>query len=266
MFFALLFFAIGQKEFSTSFPIIATVGIFSSTFMIIPTLIIELRKSLILKRIGAAKITKHEFLLILFFYFFIVILVAIIWAFILYTIFGAIKSGVRDSWKYHKNIGNVIYAALILGVLSIIFSIFIGLNIKNSMIASAISFCIIFFSLFTSGLLMPITQVRQINGLVIVGFIIPFDWPIIMMQEAWGVGSLVFNPEIGKSVYYLANDNIWNFYSSFKVFVLTKDLQPITKEVEIVSSLAKGWNIFAPWITLAIVGPIIPFTFKWTER
>lgn len=261
LFFALLFFAIGENEFITSFPLISSIGILSSTLMIIPTMMIELRKSLILKRIGAAKVSKHYFLIILFSYFYCVSLIAIAYAFTIFAILGTIRYGSHATWVKHR-IGDSIYSSLVLSTISVIVSIGIGMNIKNSMIASAISFCIIFFAIFTSGLLMPIAQVRQIDGLVWIGYIIPFDWPIIMMQEAWGVGSFV--KENDQSIFYMDTDNIWNIHNAFNIYVLDKVGK--LKEIELISKFAKGWNIFAPYVFIGIFAPSLPLTFKWTER
>lgn len=262
LFFGLLFFAVGKNEFITSFPIISSVGILSPTLMIIPTMIIEFKKSLILKRIGAAKISKNYFLILLFLYFYVVVIVAIIYAFILYAILSSIRYGLKDSWEKH-NIFDAIYSCFVLWTISIIVSIIIGLNTKNSMIASAISFCIIFFSLFTSGLLMPISEVRQIKGLVWIGYIIPFDWPIITLQESWGIGSFI--PNNGQPYYWIDSDNIWNIKEAFYIYV-SKIGQKDPVQIKLISKLAKSWNIFAPYVFIAVLSPILPLTFKWTER
>ena len=71
LFFALMFFTMGQKQFAISLPVIVSIGVLAVTLMIIPTLIIDLRKSLILKRIGSSKISTNQFLFILIIYFYI---------------------------------------------------------------------------------------------------------------------------------------------------------------------------------------------------
>ena len=261
LFFALMFFAMGQKQFAISLPVIISIGVLAVTLMIIPTLIIDLRKSLILKRIGTSRISTHQFIFILVVYFYIWIFLSIIFSFILFAIISpfASEESKENAWKNH-DIGSTIYSALILGTMGIVSSVFIGTFCKNSMIASAIAFIVIVFSLFTSGLLMPFSIIRQIEAMRALNYFLPFNWPMLMMQEAWGVAN--FNPLTGFSI---ASNNVWNIMEPLKITVPKFGEISIIK-LDAISSLAKGWNIVGPFIftTGLVLG--VAFAFRWTER
>ena len=261
LFFALMFFAMGQKQFAISLPVIISIGVLAVTLMIIPTLIIDLRKSLILKRIGTSRISTHQFIFILVVYFYIWIFLSIIFSFILFAIISpfASEESKENAWKNH-DIGSTIYSALILGTMGIVSSVFIGTFCKNSMIASAIAFIVIVFSLFTSGLLMPFSIIRQIEAMRALNYFLPFNWPMLMMQEAWGVAN--FNPLTGFSI---ASNNVWNIMEPLKITV-PKFGEISIIELDAISSLAKGWNIVGPFIftTGLVLG--VAFAFRWTER
>lgn len=261
LFFSLLYFAIGGNQFFASFPIISTIGVISVTFMVIPTLIIDLRKSLILKRIGAAKVSSYKFLSILSSYFLILIFVSILYSFILYMILGSVIGGIAKAFEKH-DIWSTVYSAIILGVMSISISVLIGILVKNSMIASGIAFIVIFFSIFTSGLLMPITTLRQIKGLEILGYLTPLDWPILMMQGAWGVASLAADMK-----YEIIVDNVWNLSESFVVKVQEYgSLQPKLIDFPIMTQFTKSVNLIGPYLIVGSSIFAISFLFKWGER
>ena len=266
LFFGILYFIIGSQQFIASLPIIATIGIMSTTLMIIPNLIIELRKSLILKRIGVAKITSFGFLFSIFIYFFICSIICIIYSFLIFALFS-LSIGIEEAWKNHQ-ILNSIYACLILSLISIFISILIGVYFKTSMVASAVSFILIFISLFTSGLISPFSTIRQVFGLVFIGYIVPFDWPILMLEQSWGIGSYLSQNIDGLEVpiYYFVSDNIWEILKPFKLYALPYYGGLKIIEVEAVSSFNKIWNIFAPYFTMGISIGLSFYKFSWVER
>lgn len=59
--------------------------------------------------------------------------------------------------------------------MAIVISVLIGLICKNTIVACAISFIIIFFSLFTSGLLFPLVFMRQVDALVVINYLFAFN-------------------------------------------------------------------------------------------
>lgn len=287
LFFSMLYFAIGKEQFLASLPITATIGILSVTLMIIPNLIIDLRKSLILKRIGAAKISSHKFLSILFLYFSILVIISIAYSFVLYAILGSISAGAKKAFEKHDFIGTI-YSCLVLGAMGILCSIVIGTFVKNSMISSSIAFILIFFAIFTSGLLMPITIVRQVKGLEVFGYIIPLDWPILMMESAWGVTSAVAKEGFDNGTKMLSNelispiietinnvnnpfeivvDNIWNIAQPFNVRVQKYGtFPPIFLDFPIINTIAKSINLIGPYLIFGITSLNIILHFKWGER
>ena len=261
LFFGLIFFAIDKNQFHTALPAIISIGILAVTLMIIPTLIIDLRKSLILKRIGSSKISINQFLFILIIYFYIWILLSILFSFTLFAIIVPIASenSNKNAWKNH-DVGATIYSALILGTMGIVSSIFIGTFCKNSMIASAIAFIVIIFSLFASGLLLPFWIIRRVEAIRGLNYFLPFNWPILMMQEAWGV----LNFDAG-SGFIVTNNNVWNIMEPLIIGVPQFGEATVLK-LEAISSLAKGWNIVSPFIFIISLFLSITLAFKWTER
>ena len=264
LFFSLMFFAMGKNQFAISFPVVVTSGIMSVTLMIIPTLIIDLRKSLILKRIGTSQISTHHFVFILVMYFYFWIFVTIAYSFVLFAIISPIAIGWDRAWQNHF-VGGTIYASLILGTMGIVVSVFIGTLCKNAMIASAISFIVIFFSMFTSGLLMPFSIIRQIDAMRILNYFLPFNWPMLMMQESWGIsGFNLDNPLMPQII--VVSGNIWNWNAELKSNIFQFGGTTPLLDFTMISKLAKIWNIFAPYVVLTVWTTTIALAFKWTER
>lgn len=273
--FAVLYYTIGKEQFLGSFPIIVSIGIVSVSLMVIPTLLIDLRKSLMLKRIGAAKVKPEEFILVLSLYFTIVILISIGYSFILYAIFGtaAANGDLVKAFSKH-DFGSSIYACIILGLISIVISLLLGMLIKNAMVASTIAFIFIFLSLFTSGLMMPIGTLRQVLGLRMLGYIIPLDWPLLMLQGAWGVNglpspnNLVGHPPneiIDVKLFKLYVDNIWNLSKPFDIWT-TQYGGVLPIKFSIMDRTCKSFNLIAPYVFSIISILLIRITFKWSER
>lgn len=267
--FAILYYAIGTEQFSAAFPVIVSIGIVSVSLMVIPTLLIDLRKSLMLKRIGAAKVKPEGFITILSAYFTIIILISISYSFVLYAIFGtAAHHGDLTKTFAQHDFGSSVYSCFILGLISIVISLLLGTLIKNAMVASTVAFIFIFLSLFTSGLMMPIGTLRQVLGLRILGYIIPLDWPLLMLQGAWGVNGLpasIPTPNIDIRLFELYVDNVWDLSKQFMIKITQYGgTKPIW--FPIMDFTCKSFNLIAPYVFSTIAIITIKATFKWSER
>lgn len=126
---------------------------------------------------------------------------------------------------------------MLLGTLGIVIAVFIGTFCKNAMIASAVAFILIFFSMFTAGLLMPFSLIRQIDAMVILNYFLPLNWPMLMMQEAWGVSSFELVGGL-PSALVVASNNIWDL-TPLKINAFQFGGLKILADYEVISTGAK---------------------------
>lgn len=261
LFFNIMFVLMGRNQYATSLTVIISSGIMAETLMIIPSLMIDLRKSLVLKRIGISKMSKHEFVLILVVYFYAWVLATIVFSFALFAITTKIITPDLSVFTNH-DVGAMIYGALILATMSISSGVLIGLIFKNAIVASTISFILIFFALFTSGLLFPIGFMRQVDALVGINYVFYFNWPMLMMQESWGVVSANLATGAFDSIY----GNVFDLSQGLIVNVPKITSLGIAKDFVLFDQFAKGWNLVAPYFAIGLTVGLIPVSFRWADR
>lgn len=261
LFFNIMFVVMGKEQFATSFVLIVSSGILAETLMIIPPLIIDLRKSLVLKRIGISKMSRHQVILILVVYFYAWVLATILFSLIIFVITSLILNPQQAIWNNH-NVFATIYGAILLATISIVTSVLIGLIFKNAVVASTISFILIFFALFTSGLLFPIIFIRQVKALVIINYLFPFNWPMLMMQEAWGVVSA----DLQTGLFGFVSGDIFNLSTNLVINAPKIDALGIAKDFVLFDGFSKAWNQICPYFVITGGATIIPFVFRWVDR
>lgn len=261
LFFNIMFLLMGKSQFATSFVLVVSSGILAETLMIIPPLIIDLRKSLILKRIGISKMSRHQVVLILVTYFYAWVLATITFSLILFIITSKAIDGSAPVWTNHY-VFQTLYGCLILATMAIVISVLIGLICKNTIVACAISFIIIFFSLFTSGLLFPLVFMRQVDALVVINYLFGFNWPLLMMQEAWGVVSA----NLISGAFEIVNQNPFWWQDVLTINVPKVDALGVINDFVLFDQSTKLWNLIAPYLILIPTICAIPKLFRWVDR
>lgn len=260
--FAGIYVAFGLETYVENFPSFVVSGLSAINLIALPSLIVDLRRSLILKRIGSAKIKKDLFILLVFIIFFLLSLIVIIYSFLIYAIAGLFLTNDMNVLFGNKDILTTFYALIQVFIVAFFFGITIGFFAKNPISASIIGFALIFFSLLTSGLFIPLPQLRENDAMRYISYIVPLDAPILMAKGAWGSYSKTLEG-LNIITTYL-NTNMWDINTNFVVSSFGGDEG--IKEIIIFNQVDKIISIISPFLITPILYTSTKFKFTWTER
>lgn len=196
---------------------ILTLEIVSAGALTMPTCIMEIKTSVLMKRIGSTPIKPWMFIITTFIYYFFVIVVVTIWMlFVTFIFFGFLNFKIYSEKNLNKyetlkgmqllfgsgEVSGKTYGINWPGfILSLLFmncvSIFVGLlNVSTSKSTSSSSIkgsMIYFISLILSGMLFPLTFITSNNVLNAMSYITPFRYSNSLVVISWLNGN-IFNP------------------------------------------------------------------------
>lgn len=140
----------------------------------------DLKNSIVIKRIGATPLKNWQFITCVILFYTFLILIGIFWV----LSFG--------SAVYHQDIhfefvnwGYLILAALLIAIMSSIFGLMIGIVANDSPTANALGFVTYIPTAFLSGQYIPYFIFSEKSSLAIIAKIIPFSYPVSIMNRAW---------------------------------------------------------------------------------
>lgn len=226
---------------------ILTLEIVSAGALTMPTCIMEIKTSVLMKRIGSTPIKPWMFIITTFIYYFIVIIIVTLWMlFITFLFFGFLNFKVyspntKDGYETIKGMkllfgngyiqGNeniptkyygVSWPSFIFSLLSMNFvSIFIGLlnvSTSKSTASSSIKGSMIYFiSLILSGMLFPLTFITSNKILNIFSYMTPFRYSNSLVVVSWLNGN-IFDPfNIQKNIFDTSGLNEVDIILSFVI-------------------------------------------------
>lgn len=196
---------------------IITLEIVSAGALTMPTCIMEIKTSVLMKRIGSTPIKPWMFIITTFIYYFIVIIIVTIWMlFITFLFFGFLNFEILSPNAVNNSetikgmkllFGNGTIAGKSYGIswpgfiFSLLFmnfvSIFIGLlnvSTSKSTASSSIKGSMIYFiSLILSGMLFPLTFITENKVLNIFSYMTPFRYSNSLVVISWLNGN-IFDP------------------------------------------------------------------------
>lgn len=204
-------------NFKSSLTGLAALMVISTGLNSIPISIMEIKESVLMKRIGSTPIRPWMFILtIAFFYSLIMIAQVLITLFTIFIFFGFQKfflSGTiddpvtitgnqlfftgffsKEGEFVQTNWGSYIFGMLYTMLLSIFLAVLIVSLTKKSASASMVGSMIYFLSMFLSGMLFPLTVIANNELLYDLSFISPFRYVNVLIALAWsGISIFDFN-------------------------------------------------------------------------
>lgn len=227
----------------------------------IPVSIMEIKESVLMKRIGATPIRPWMFVTTVASFYFMITILQVLLSFFTFFIFFGFQTFVVDlkelnarvdvsgiqllftgfkvgDVNFQTNWGSYIFAMIYVLLLANFIAILITSVTKKSSSASMIGSMVFFFSMFLSGLLFPLSVISQNIGLNVLSFVSPFRYTNVLISLAWE----------GQSIFDLAN----------------LDLQP---EVTGIGSIAEVWTgYFVPLFFIVLTIFISTKRFRWSTR
>lgn len=254
--FMSLYAAISKNSFINGMPLFLVVSILPISLIVIPQLLVDLKKSLLLNRIGSSNIKKWHFFLIVMAFTFIILISSIILIFINYTWIG-LAAGINLNKLYQNNSlswFSLFYSIIILYLISGIIGITTGLLIKSSLASSAIGFSTILISLFMSGMFAPIQFIRSVEAIKYISYFNPLSGPLLNITESWGTIGIDLT---------LSNGNIWDFSGEW---IYTNIKKPDEHPIVLINSVNHIMNILLPYFFIIIFSLVSFKKFTWGAR
>ncbi|WP_033159851.1 ABC transporter permease [Mycoplasmoides alvi] len=250
--------------FKSSLTGLVALMVISTGLNSIPISIMEIKESVLMKRIGSTPIKPWMFIAtVTFFYFLIMIGQILLTLFTIFLFFGFqnfILSGTAenpvlvtgnqlffsgfniDNGFVQTNWGGYIFGMTYTMLLSVFLAILIVSITKKSASASMIGSMVYFLSMFLSGMLFPLTVISNNNLLYDLSFISPFRYVNVLITIAWsGISIFDFNA---------INQNISN------------DVLMIG-----IKNIAEVWTgYFVPLLFIVIALILSIYRFRWSTR
>lgn len=140
----------------------------------------DFKQSIIIKRIGAAPLKPSVFILSVLLFHVVLIFVGSFWILGIGTaIYHSQINLSTVNWGY------VILSILFASIISSAIGLIIGVLAPDYKIANAFSLLLYLPTSFLSGQYLPISMLKNQNALIIIAKILPFSYPVNIMNRGW---------------------------------------------------------------------------------
>lgn len=250
--FMLIYFVLGSSSnssdklsyFISGFPAYLSMSIIPLSIVTLPSMNIEFKNSILLRKIKTSGINKFEYNLICLIYFFVASIVFSIITIILFLLFCVNNIQKLDSINW----GTLTYGIIILSLVSICFGMFISTFIKTSLSAQLIGFAIFIITLTFSGQFIPIQVISSVDAIKYISLLSPLNYA----TNIFNVASLSATNGSSNSIFDFVND------FSFAGFE--------GQSILLYNVWQKIVFTFVPFLLIAVFETLSIYFFKWTGR
>ncbi|MGL4184086.1 MAG: hypothetical protein ACRCRP_03105 [Metamycoplasmataceae bacterium] len=267
--FMLVYFFVAMDRdisvFASGLPSYLSLGLLPIALVVLPQMLVEIKSSILLRKIAVSNVSKLWYILIVFMAYFIILLFEAIYVLVFYFIFLN-----KDSFEQTKNLnwGNLIFSLFSLFLVVITFGILIGVLLNNSLSVQLTGFAILFASLLFSGQFIPIQVIGSVSALRYVSLFSPLSYSLGLLNNTLIPYSGMENVELLNE--YLRGADIFNLSSPFFIFPFEKtptapEIPQIEKMI-IYDTWQKALNLVIPFVLVIGVNAISWYKFKWSNR
>ncbi len=228
--------------------------ILSVGIMTLPTVVMEFKTSVLLKRIGATSITPVLFLFTISFYYFLILISQVVWMLLWVVIFFGFNTitdvSVAESGQLWVNVmfstidwPGYIFSTFYTVITTLSFAALIIAISKTAVGVNVVGSIIFFSCMFLSGQLLPMVQIVQNEALRIISYLTPFRYTTGLTLMSW----------IGDSPFIIDKD-------------FTQSLFPGGPELVVYSVVDQYLNWFIPLLIIAVTTFASLKLFKWNAR
>ncbi|MGL4950520.1 MAG: ABC transporter permease [Mycoplasma sp.] len=262
--FMLMYFFVGNSQgvsfFISGLPSYLSLGILPITLVVLPQMLVEIKSSIILRKIAVSNLTKMNYIINVFLSYFVILILETIYVILLFFIFVN-----KDASTALKGIqwGGLIYGLFTLFISSIAFGILLGVIFNTSLAVQLCGFGIFFVTLLFSGQFVPIQVIGSVTAIKYISLASPLSYSLGLINTA-----LVQPPEgVDQSIIELfeKGSNIFNLKNDFIIFSFSKDGAP-PKPISIYATWHKGFNLVMPYVLCAGFSALSWKQFKWSNR
>ena len=248
----------------------------------LPVAIVELKSSILLKRIGASPVKSRTFTLVIIFYYSIVITIATFWLMLWAVILDGGFSALESLGSVHGFFA-FFYGSTINGIFSISLGFAISSVSKSVAAAQGFGMMIYFPFTFLSGMFISPDVIAGNDIMLFISRLIPARYTTMYLSESWYGDSLKVTFENNNVVRETVEGNPFLIHDYSLVTMEPLKIQEVissnfdstvvgTKTIDSVENVimySKIDHIIAyvyPFVSLALITVVSTMKFKWTTR
>ncbi|MGL4647638.1 MAG: ABC transporter permease [Mycoplasmoidaceae bacterium] len=217
----------------------------------LPEMIVELKNSIILRRIKNAGFSKINFIFLSASFYFLVALLSMGITFILFFSF----MGNQSERVSYINFGYLFYAILMLIAVAVACGIFLGSILKRTIAATWIGNALFFTTLMFSGQFIPLFVLAKMDAMRYITLFFPLNYSTSL------INTVIYGHTLEGGLYvYSEMQNIFNFNVPLEISFRG------SSSVLVYDSWQKGMNLIMPyfvWIGISIASSKY---FNWYTR
>lgn len=236
----------------------------------LPQMMVELKSSIILRKISVSKITASKFSALLLIYYLIAIIISNIIIITLYAIFLNV-----DAPKYFSEInwGEFFYTLIVIYIISLSTGLLLGVLIKKISLVLLVGFIVMMISVIFSGQFIPLQVLARSDAIGYISLFSPISYALNYMNNvvvSSNVDMIKYWELAGYTpigVFPPTYNGIFDFKNSFVVYQadIVND-----KKVIMWLEIYKPWqnilDLVMPYVLSAIFIFISIKKFNWTSR
>lgn len=239
--------------FVNALPAFICLSILPITLITLPQMLVEIKQSIVLRRISTSSVKPIKYNLLVSSWFFIACICSTIIVFIIFLCFLNVDT---SKFLSYINWGEVIYSLLMFYIVSISVGILIASLSKKSSVAQMIGIGIMFITLILGGQFIPISVIGKIEAIKYLSLFSPINYASSLLNNC------LINPEFSES-YDLGSGSIF----SITDFSMEAQGAPgVSNRIIIISKWQKILNLIMPELIFIGFNFIAYKKFEWSTR
>lgn len=269
-----------NEQFANSLGAFFAMAVLPLNLISLPQMIVELKNSIIMRKIKTSGFSKVNFLLIIISFYVFISIASLFITMIIYLSF----LNVHIDFLKDFNWGTIIYSLLMLVLSSVFIGFTMGAIIKNLMIAQSISFGYFFLVLILGGNFIPINVIGDNTTIKIISTLSPLNYASSLLTNSLiyenfdeilkkyeeiqqNIPGNTFIPLPVTKEEFEAGRNIFNLSSSFWIAGSGYKGEPGTFPIiNVYDTWLKALNIVMPFVSIGIFSFISIKFFNWSGR
>ena len=262
-----------MSYFVMGLPSYIVLSIIPLSFITLPQIMVELKNSILLRRIKTSGVKKEEYLLIIFVQYFILSIISCLITFLIFLAF--VNTRVKEELR-SINFGNLIYSTLMLILSSITLGMMIGSILKNVLISQLIGTGLFMITMMFGGLMMPINVFGEILAIKIITLFSPINYATgLVLNSGYIQSDLLLNKintMTGSDFNALSlGYDIFDINTPFKYpdadfSSLVTQGKPTSSVIIIYDKWQKVLNLLMPYLLTITFSISSYFKFSWYGR
>lgn len=243
----------GKQTFVNALPAFISLSILPINLITLPQMLVEIKQSIVLRRISTSSVKPAKYNLLVSAWFFIACVLSTIIVFIIFLCFLNVDT---HKFLFYINWGEVIYSLLMLYITSISVGILIASLSKKSSVAQMIGVGIMFITLILGGQFIPISVIGKVEAIKYISLLSPINYASSLLNTC------LINPEFSNNY----NPGSGSIFSITDFLMEAQGVPDESNRITVVSSWQKVLNLIMPELIFIGFNFIAYKKFEWSTR